>query len=155
MPFRFQLETVLRLRRSVERQQELLLKAAHHDVLEMQQQIQDLDAWQLALGRNQIESLNSGTAAAELLFGNVLRSAAAGRKPALQKQLLSLRKTRDQKIAAFDEARRKREIIENLKNQRISAYRMNQARKDQRTIDDLYLLSRTGLWAGRNRPRKP
>lgn len=142
MAFCFQLEAVLRLRRSLERQQELLLQAANHEVLQMQRRILALKEWQKALQRNEEESLKAGTAAAELLFDNVLNSALLEHVHVFQSQLLQLENARDKARAALEEARRKREMLENLRDQQQRYFRMEQARREQRSIDELFLMRR-------------
>lgn len=129
MAFRFQLEMLSRLRRSLERQQELLLQVSNHEVQRTQNEIRNLEQWREAVEKNAIATLRSGTAAAELLFDHVIISAVTERKLTLQKQLLDLQKIRDQRRTAFGEARHNREIIEKLRDQQLRAYRMDQTRK--------------------------
>jgi flagellar export protein FliJ len=145
--FRFNFEALLRLRRSLERQQELLLQAVNYDVMKIQQRIRCLEDWRATLELSETDSLTGGTAAAELQFNCDLSSALLRQEGELQKQLLSLEKTRDQRCASLKEARRQREIFENLRDQQIRVYRMYQTRKDQRAIDDFFLMRRSSVLA--------
>ncbi|PYX90111.1 MAG: flagellar export protein FliJ [Acidobacteria bacterium] len=143
MAFQFKLDALLRLRRSLERQQELLLVASNYEVRQMQQRISNVEDWLIALGQEDGRSMSAGTTAAELQFNLILKSAFSKHKSELQKQLLRLETVQKQSRAALEEARRKREILENLRDQQFRVYRMQQARDEQRAIDDFFLMRRS------------
>jgi flagellar export protein FliJ len=143
MAFQFKLDALLRLRRSLERQQELLLVASNYEVRQMQQRISNVEDWLIALGQEDTRSMSAGTTAAELQFNLILKSAFSKHKSELQKQLLRLETVQKQSRAALEEARRKREILENLRDQQFRVYRMQQARDEQRAIDDFFLMRRS------------
>ena len=143
MAFQFKLDALLRLRRSLERQQELLLVASNYEVRQMQLRISNVEDWLIALGQEDTRSMSAGTTAAELQFNLILKSAFSKHKSELQKQLLRLETVQKQSRAALEEARRKREILENLRDQQFRVYRMQQARDEQRAIDDFFLMRRS------------
>jgi|SRR5437868_2643477 len=143
MAFQFKLDALLRLRRSLERQQELLLVASNYEVRQMQLRISNVEDCLIALGQEDTRSMSAGTTAAELQFNLILKSAFSKHKSELQKQLLRLETVQKQSRAALEEARRKREILENLRDQQFRVYRMQQARDEQRAIDDFFLMRRS------------
>jgi|HubBroStandDraft_5_1064220.scaffolds.fasta_scaffold275616_2 flagellar FliJ protein len=145
MAFRFALETLLRLRQGLERQQELRLQAANHRVAMLRQQIEDV--------RNEIGNIEarrspqreSGISAAELQFDVLCRSVLAERQNTLQKQLAEAETYRRARSEDFKQARQQREVMDVLRRQRFEDYRQEEARQDQRRLDDLFLLRRAYL----------
>jgi len=109
----------------------------------MQLRISNVEDCLIALGQEDTRSMSAGTTAAELQFNLILKSAFSKHKSELQKQLLRLETVQKQSRAALEEARRKREILENLRDQQFRVYRMQQARDEQRAIDDFFLMRRS------------
>ena len=142
MTFRFSLEAVLRLRQGMEHQQELLLRAAHQQVARVRHGIQRIDH---ALGEAEQRSsrtLASGTTSAELLFGLQSEAALLQYREKLGAELIRLGKLRDQQAEIFRRARRERETIESLRDQQLREYKRDALRREQRRVDDLFLLRR-------------
>jgi flagellar export protein FliJ len=145
MAFRFPLEVLLRLRQGMERQQELRLQAANHRVAMLRLQIEDV--------RNEIGNIEarrdpqreSGISAAELQFDLLCRSVLAERQNTLQKQLVEAEAYRRARSEDFKQARQQREVMDVLRRQRLEDYRQEEARQDQRRLDDLFLLRRAYL----------
>ena len=145
MAFRFPLEVLLRLRQGMERQQELRLQAANHRVAMLRLQIEDV--------RNEIGNIEarrdpqreSGISAAELQFDLLCRSVLAERQNTLQKQLVEAEAYRRARSEDFKQARLQREVMDVLRRQRLEDYRQEEARQDQRRLDDLFLLRRAYL----------
>ena len=145
MAFRFPLEVLLRLRQGMERQQELRLQAANHRVAMLRLQIEDV--------RNEIGNIEarrdpqreSGISAAELQFDLLCRSVLAERQNTLQKQLVEAEAYRRARSEDFKQARQQREVMDVLRRQRLEDYQQEEARQDQRRLDDLFLLRRAYL----------
>jgi flagellar export protein FliJ len=142
MAFRFSLEAVLRLRQGMERQQELRLRAAHQQVARVRHGIERIDH---ALGEAEQRSsstLASGTTSAELRFGLQSEGALLQHREKLGAELTRLAKLRDQQAEIFRRARRERETIESLRDQQLREYKRDTLRREQRKVDDLFLLRR-------------
>ena len=142
MTFRFSLEAVLRLRQGMEHQQELLFRAAHQQVARVRHGIQRIDH---ALGEAEQRSsstLASGTTSAELLFGLQSEAALLQYREKLGAELIRLGKLRDQQAEIFRRARRERETMESLRDQQLREYKRDALRREQRKVDDLFLLRR-------------
>jgi flagellar export protein FliJ len=142
MAFRFSLEAVLRLRQGMEHQQELRLRAAHQQVARVRHGIERIDH---ALGEAEQRSsstLASGTTSAELLFALQSEAALLEHREKLGAELTRLTKLRDQQAEIFRQARRERDTIESLRDQQFREYKRGALRREQRRVDDLFLLRR-------------
>jgi len=145
MAFRFPLESILRLRQNLERQQELLLYQANQKVFALTRQIEELDAGMTENARYESARLQSGVSAAELQFDLLCRSVLLQWRHDLATKLTEARSQRDAQAESFRQARRQREVIETLRRHQLQAYNQHEARQDQRRADDLFLLRRTYL----------
>jgi flagellar export protein FliJ len=145
MAFRFPLESVLRLRENLERQQELLLYQANQRVFALTRQIEELDAGMTENARYQSARLQSGVSAAELQFDLLCHAVLLEWRHDLETKLAEAQSQRDAQAENLRQARRQREVIETLRHHQLQAYRAREARQDQRRADDLFLLRRSFL----------
>jgi flagellar export protein FliJ len=139
MAFRFSLDGLLRMRQSLERQQELLLLEANHHVRKLEQQKDDLNAALAASAKQEMEGLASGLSAAELQFELLCRSALMQKRGKLEKDIADARAAREIRVAALRQARQQREVIESLRRRQCELYRRVESRQQQREVDDLFL----------------
>jgi flagellar export protein FliJ len=145
MPFHFPLQTVLHYRQSMEHQQELRLRAANQQVARAQHLIEQMDLQTKDLLSMEMEELNSGTSAAELQFGLLREAAMLRRRREFEQQLIRAQQLRGQQREIFQQARRAREMLESLRDQQLSLYKKDAARREQRSLDDLFLMRREYL----------
>ena len=145
MPFHFPLQTVLHYRQSMEHQQELRLRAANQQVARAQHLIEQMDLQTKELLSMEMEELSSGTSAAELQFGLLREAAMLRRRREFEQQLIRAQQLRDQQREIFQQARRAREMLESLRDQQLSLYKKDAARREQRSLDDLFLMRREYL----------
>jgi flagellar FliJ protein len=145
MPFHFPLQTVLHYRQSMEHQQELRLRAANQQVARAQHLIEQMDLRTKELRSMEMEELSSGTSAAELQFGVLREAAMLRRRWEFEQQLIRVQQLRDQQREIFQQARRAREMLESLRDQQLSLYKKDAARREQRSLDDLFLMRREYL----------
>lgn len=148
MPFRFSLDAVLRLRQSLERQQELLLQAANYRVAAVQRDRDELDRYTQELASQVSAQLAAGLSAAELQFNTLCRAVLSGRCQQLDQALNQAYAERDACAQAFQKTRRDREMVETLRDRQFQLHRQLEARRDQRRLDDLFLLRRAHLLRG-------
>lgn len=66
----------------------------------------------------------------------------------LQCELLRLQNLRDQQQRAYRHARQQREIIESLRDRLLDEYERERSRREQRELDDLFLLRESYLRRG-------
>jgi flagellar export protein FliJ len=143
MPFRFPLETVLHFRQSLERQQELRLRAANQQVIGARHLIDQLDRRAGEIRHSQSQQLQDGTTAAELRFVMLGRAALAQHRAELERELGHLQHLRNEQQKLFEEQRRQRETLEGLRDGQRRLYERAAARREQRNLDDLYRLQRS------------
>jgi flagellar export protein FliJ len=145
MGFRFSLAVLLRVRQSLERQQEILLHEASQRVAAVQREVAAVEnALKDLAARNEGE-LKSGMSAAELHFDLLRRSVLRARGKQLQQDMAAAEKTRAGRQEEFQQARRQREAVETLRHNQLQLYLQQEKRKEQNRLDDLFLLRREFL----------
>jgi flagellar export protein FliJ len=142
MPFRFPLQAVFHLRQNLEHQQELRLRAANQLVARVQQLIERCDARLEQACAQQSRDLSGGTTSAELHFALLGQAALTRQRQEAERELTRLEKLRDEQQRIFQQARRQRETLEALRNAQSREYTRESARREQRNLDDLFLLRR-------------
>jgi flagellar export protein FliJ len=148
MPFRFSLQAVLHFRQSMERQQELRLRAANQQVARSQHGIEQIDLRRRALQAEQSRELGAGITAAELRFGLQCEAELLRHRKELELQLARLQQLRDRQQEILEQARRARETLESVRDQQLKVYKQEAGRREQRSLDDLFLLRREYLRRG-------
>jgi flagellar export protein FliJ len=154
MAFHFSMETLLRLRHSLERKERLLLEdlarrmaAVRQEILAIQQERRA--AWELLSG-----GLKVGLNASEMHFAQMCEVARQARHCRLTEQLMELEKQYFLQQTIFLAARQKREILENLRDRQATEYRREWDRKEQQNVDDLFLMRAGKDWPGLKQGRR-
>lgn len=142
MAFRFSLEAVLHLRQSLEHQQELRLRAANQQVARIRRMTEQMENQVRQMHAQQSNSLHAGTTAAEMRFSLECEATLQSQRLLLQGEAQRLERLRDQQQKIFQQARRERETIESLRDRQRSTYEREQARREQRQLDESFLLLR-------------
>jgi flagellar export protein FliJ len=145
MAFRFPFEVLLRVRRGLERQQELRLQDANHRVAMLQRQIENGQCEMENIVIQRRPQMESGISAAELQFDILCRSVLSERQRSLERQLMDAEALRRSCDETFQQARRQREVMDTLRHHQLQSYQQQEARQDQRRLDDLFLLRRSYL----------
>ncbi len=148
MAFHFALQAVLHFRQSVEHQQELRLRAANQLVGRARHLMQQMDAQRQELHFAQVKKLSLGMSAVELQFELLCETELLRRRRELEQQLARLEQLREQQRALFQQARQARETLEAVRDQQFRLYQKEAARREQRSLDDLFLLRREYLRRG-------
>lgn len=143
MAFRFALQSVLHLRQSLEHQQELRLRAANQQVARVQHAIEQMEARREQMRTVRAQELGGGLMAAELRFELQCEEAVVRQRREWEAQLARLQQLRDQQRAILQQARQAREMLEAVRDRQLEAYRRETARREQRRLDDLFLLRRS------------
>jgi flagellar export protein FliJ len=139
---------VLHFRQSIEHQQQLRLLAANQQVARVQHLVEQMDARRQQLHAMQIKQLSSGMTAAELRFGLLCEAEILRHRRELEQQHVRLQQLREQQREIFHQARRARETLEALRDRQFRLYQKEAARREQRSLDDLFLLRRQYLRRG-------
>ena len=142
MPFRFSLQSILHYRQGIEHQQELRLRAANQQVARVRHLIEQLDLRRQELHAARGTRLSAGIMSAELRFELQCESGLMRHCGELEQQLIRLQRLRDQQFEIFRLARQSRETLDGVRDQQLQSYRKNAIRREQRELDDLFLLRR-------------
>jgi hypothetical protein len=114
MTYRSSWDVLLRVRRGLERQQELLLQAANGRVAAVQRELDNIQI-QIALhNEREQQQLRSGLSAAELQFDLLCQSTLQARCSAIAVELSDAQAAQRLRAQAFRRARQEREILETL-----------------------------------------
>jgi flagellar export protein FliJ len=142
MAFRFPLQEILHYRESLEHQQELRLRAIHQQVAKVRHLIEQVDQRIRDVQTRESQELHAGTTAAELCFALASEASLRQQRQIVERELVRLQNLRDQQQRVFQQARRDRETFENLRQRQFEEYQRNAARREQRQLDELFLLRR-------------
>jgi flagellar FliJ protein len=148
MTFRFSLQALLRFRKSMEHQQELLLQEANHQVARVRHEIESVDQCMAEMTAREARELDSGVSAAELQFEGLCRSVLLEHRRQLEKALAEREEIRVRRSQAFHQARQQREVVDTLRQNQLQTYRQQEKRAEQRYLDELFLLRREFLRRG-------
>jgi flagellar export protein FliJ len=140
MPFIFSLQTLLRLREIREEAELQTLRGLAAQVFATRAEAQALDTLAAEQRRALCRAALAGVSGAELHFGTRRESAQLERRQALARKLADLENSLQAQQAIYLAARREREVLTTLRTEQRSAYQREQDRREQSTLDALFLL---------------
>jgi flagellar export protein FliJ len=142
MPFKFPLEPILNLRRSLEHQEELRLRLVHQLLHKLRHQIEQIDARALELEIFLLRQMSLGTTGAEMRAGEEIKTRLIQQRRERETEIIRIDNIREQQHLRFVEARRRREMLDILRDEQWHDYTQKAARQQQRNLDDLFLSRR-------------
>jgi flagellar export protein FliJ len=148
MAFHFPLQAVFHFRQSVEHQQELRLRAANQQVARIRHLVDQIDERIRQVHIRQSQALGIGTTSAEMRFVLGGETLLRQQRQEAERELVRWQNLRDQQQRIFQQARRERETFESLRDHQLRDYQRNAARREQRQLDDLFLLRQAYLRRG-------
>lgn len=140
MAFRYPLQSLLRLRQSLERQEEQRLFALAAEVALLRAQIEQLHQEDIELRRLDLQTIASGSSGALLRFGAICAAASEAAQRRLGLQLQEAEHKRLQQLRVYQAAHQKREILQGLRERQETAYELEVARQEQQTADEAFLM---------------
>jgi flagellar export protein FliJ len=140
MRFHSHLETLLRLRRSAEHQQELLLLEVNQRIAALESVITEIQAAKKEIRNRPVHAIQDSIAGSELHFDESCIDALAKREVQLKAQLTAEQRNRELRQQTFYQARREREAVETLITHQREAYTKEETRRQQRRVDDVFLM---------------
>ncbi len=140
MAFQFSLESLLRLRRSQQRQQEILVQKENDRVNQLIRELEVIgNEFALVAG---IGSISMDLRGAELQFDSS-RRLVLGERFVRTAGLLQQAQERQALLAAeLHSMWQQREVLETLRQDELRAYTIEEERREQRRQDDLFLLQK-------------
>ena len=139
MAFLYSLQTLLRLRQSLERQEEQRLFALAALVARLRAEIEQLKQEDIEARRAQIGEMADVILGASLHFASVRGTAMDNARRKLELQLEDAERKHLAQLRAYQAARQKREILEGLRERQEAAYELEYARHEQQTADEAFL----------------
>ncbi|HLI35051.1 MAG TPA: flagellar export protein FliJ [Terriglobia bacterium] len=140
MAFRFPLEAILKLRRAHERRELLRLVALSNELNYLQQQEQELIRYKRETREATESALLKGMSAGEFHFMNAVASAIDKRQQAVRERKEMVTNQHLTQQALYQQTRRNRKILDNLRARQLAAYHQKQTRREQQQVDELFVL---------------
>jgi flagellar FliJ protein len=136
MAFRFSLATVLRVRVILEEQEERMLQRILFEIVQTQEAIARIQAelsGTTALRRAEVNKPDIGHNI-QASYGYVQQLKQSRKEH--EEKLEKLKQLRDKQVKIYETARRNREMISDLREEKRNAYESELARTEQKTLDD-------------------
>jgi flagellar export protein FliJ len=140
MPYHFPLEAVLQVRRGQERMERLRLEAILSEAARTRALLEQVTRRFFESRRRFQENLGGTMAGSELQFEAVRGAGVNATRLSLRARLGELDQHRAAQMQLYLKARQRREILENLKHRKLEMYRIEQSRRQQQELDDLFLM---------------
>jgi flagellar export protein FliJ len=142
MAFQFSLATVLRVRGILEEREERLLQTILCEISQTQE----------SLARAEAELEGSDASRRAEIFkrslGHNVHASYGGvkqlkeSKEGLEARIEKLKQLRDRQLIVYQQARRNREMLTDMREEKRTAYESDMARDEQKTLDDNYIARR-------------
>jgi flagellar export protein FliJ len=139
MAFRFSLAAVLKYRENLEQREYLALGRVHQEIAQVEAQLSRCEEWLSEITNSRATETARGIASVHLQAAYERERGLETQRDELQVKRQELNMKRLQCLKAYELARQKREILEELRNQQLNAYVLDQSRRDQRRVDDMFL----------------
>jgi flagellar FliJ protein len=138
MAFKFSLATLLRVRQSIERQEELALQEILVKIAAVQRRIDTL-ANDLARTRQKLEEeMRQTLSAGEIDAITRQIEAALGRRQELVESLEELQRQREAQTRKFQAAHQRRRTLSDMHDSQLETYLQERARAEQKFVDDVF-----------------
>lgn len=139
MPFRFSLEGVLSYRKNLEHTEELTLNKILQEIAAKYQQLQQLQNDHRSLREQRDRDLARAQPAVYLQELAEKEKYIERVIEIFQAQLRELDIKREAQLAVLRAAQQDREVLDEVRKQKHDAYQREQNRREQKTLDDLFL----------------
>lgn len=142
MAFRFVLAAVLKYRESLEQREYLALERIQQEIAQMERRIRKCEEREYAAAKRREADLGRGLPSIHLQAAYEAELALQKQREEMQGKLQELQGKRQECLKAYEEARQKREVLDNLRLRQLDAYRRDQAKRQQIMLDDIFLSRR-------------
>ncbi len=147
MAFRFTLASLLRLWQSRERYERRKLEALAARVGALRAEMRRIELSALEARRAAGTRLGAGVAASELHFAAVCEGSRQEFLAQLGERLNAAESERMAQMSVYQGVERQMKIFENLRRRQFDAFRLEETRREQKRMDEIFLLR---LGAGEN-----
>jgi flagellar export protein FliJ len=142
MAFRFALESVLRLRASFERQEQSRLELATQHLYAAQEKCSSLKKERATLEEAFRSAMSRGMDSSELHYHLSSKAGLEVVQAEAARSLAEVSKRWTEQRTKFLHARRDREVIASVRHRQHQEYVLEQSRREQQQIDDLFVMRR-------------
>jgi flagellar export protein FliJ len=139
LPFRFSLASVLQLRKSIERREEVSLQTAQLEVARVRRRIDELTEEMAKASQERGRALQNSISANRLQSMQVEIDAAIEAKQTLVETLQTLQLQRDIQVKIYKDAHRGRRVLSELQAQKRNLYEQEELRKHQKQLDEIFV----------------
>jgi flagellar export protein FliJ len=139
MAFQFPLAAVLKYRKNLEHREYQALGRAQQEIAQVDAQLHQCEEWLSEIGNLRAAETARGIASVHLQDAYEREGSVEQQRDALQVKRQELMVKRQQCLKAYELARQKREILDELRSQQLQAYVLDQSRREQRRVDDMFL----------------
>ncbi len=140
MAFRFTLQPVLRLRQGLEERERQRLLLVNSLLAERRRELDDLKQARILAASSLAEAMQAGMVGSEFHFQTTSIVTQGRREEIAMRQVAELERQCLEQQAAYREAQKQRKILENLRDRQLASWRLDQARREQQRLDDLFML---------------
>ena len=139
MAFRFNLAAVLKYRENIEQREYFALERIQQEIVYVEGRVRQFQEQYSAVRKRREAELARGLASIHLQTAYEEELALEKQVYKLQAQLQELQDRRQQCLKTYQLARQKREVLDHLRLRQLEAYRRAQAKRQQTTLDDIFL----------------
>jgi flagellar export protein FliJ len=142
MAFRYTLQSLLRLRQGLERQEEQRLFAIAALVARLRAELEAFDISRLDERRAFLQEMLNGLPGAVMQFASQCEAASQQSRAKLLAQLADAELRRLEQLRVYQAARQKREVLEGLRERQEGIYDREMAHREQERSDENFLVQR-------------
>src|SRR5581483_6201370 len=142
MAFRFALAALLKYRESLEQREYLALEKVQQEIVQVENLIRQCEQQLSAAQARRDRDLKSGVISIQLQAIYQEETALEELQEKLRAHWQQLQVFFFKQKTAYEIAHRNREVLDNLRLKQLDAYRKEQAKREQKTLDDIFLARR-------------
>jgi flagellar FliJ protein len=142
MGFQFSLATVLRVRGIVEEQEERMLQKILFEITQTREALARTDSAISATNEARCENLFKPVAGHHVHASYGELEELKQNKKDLEEKIAKLEELRERQLVIYEKARRNREMLTDMREEKRSAYESDIARAEQKTLDDNFIARR-------------
>lgn len=150
MAFRFSLHSLLRMWHSRERYERRKLEALAARLGALRAEMRRVEGNALASRREIGARLDAGVTASELHFAETCEENRHAFLAWLEKQVKKTETEHQAQMAVYQAVGRQCKIFENLRRRQLEAFRLEETRREQKRLDEIFLLSRASAERAEN-----
>ncbi|MGH9499995.1 MAG: flagellar FliJ family protein [Terriglobales bacterium] len=139
MAFRFSLAAVLKYRKNLEQREYLALGRVHQEIAQVELELEQCREWLSDAAHRRDAAAARGIASVHLQEAYEREHHMEKQLEGLQVKQQELKVKRQQCLKAYELARQKREVLEELRSRQLQVYVLDQSRREQRRVDDMFL----------------